>query len=56
MSVLPIATAYLVYVVLGALFAYVLIAYALRVEERAAMNDLQRELQELVRTSHVHER
>lgn len=50
-AVLPIATAYLVYVVLGALFAYVLVAHALRTGERAAMVDLDRELRELVRTS-----
>ncbi len=46
--VLPIATAYLVYVVLCALFTYILIAYELRVDERAATVDLDQELRELV--------
>lgn len=47
--VLPVATAYLVYVVLGAVLVYVLVVHAIRVDERAAMVDLDRELRELVR-------
>jgi len=46
-AVLPIAFTYLVYVVLGAVVSYVLIARATRVAEQAAI-DLDCELRELV--------
>lgn len=49
--VLPIATASLVYVVLGAVLIYALVTHALRAAERAAMADLDRELRELVSLS-----
>lgn len=47
---LPIVTAYLVYVVLGAVFVYVVLSRALRVDERAAMVDLDREIQDYLAT------
>ena len=47
-AVLPIAITNLVYVILGALVSYVLIARAMRVAEKAAMADLDCELRELV--------
>ncbi len=45
---MSIATAYLVYVVLGALITSVLLARALRLDEQAATVDLDLELRELV--------